>query len=249
MENFIYRTVKTILGIYARLFLDFDLLMQTELPEGGKLFTCNHPTSTDPFYLALAIDEPIYMLTTSDVFENPVSRFLLKQTGQIPVLRNRGKGAQIVECAVEYLQAGKNVAIFPEGSLSPENGEGYDVCDPHSGAARIAMASGAQVIPVGVAPDRKRVIKRTYQFSRGAVEGRLALRGPYTITVGKPMVFDGNHHRKPEVQQAGEKIIAEIRALTKLSHDRMHSRRLQWHSLLSLRTLFPTMARSTQGGD
>lgn len=243
MENILYKTGKAMLGIYARLFLDFDLLMQTELPKGGKLFTCNHPTSTDPFYLALAINEPVYMLATSDVFENPVSRFLLKQSGHIPVLRNKGKGAQIVERAVEYLKAGKNVAIFPEGSLSPENGIGYDVCDPHSGAARIAMASGAQVIPVGVAPDRSRVMKRQYLFSRGAVEGRLALRGPYTITVGKPMVFQGNHHRRPEVHQVGEQIISEIRKLKQLSQERMHSRRLQWRSLLSLRALFPTMVK------
>ncbi len=242
MEKLIYHTAKTVLGIYARLFLDFDLLMQTELPEGGKLFTCNHPTSTDPFYLALAIDEPIYMLTTSDVFENPVTRFLLRQSGQIAVHRNKGRGALIVEQAVEYLKAGKNVAIFPEGSLSPENGDGYDVCEPHSGAARIAMASGAPVIPVGVAPDRSRVRKRQYVFARGAVEGRLALRGPYTITVGKPITFGGNPRYRPEVQQVGQQIISEIRQLAQLSYERMTSRRLQWHSLFSLRAYFPSLA-------
>jgi len=237
MEKLIYIAGKILCGGYARLFLDFDVLMFSKLPVGPKLFTCNHPTSTDPFYLSLAIDEPIYMLATSDLYENPITGYLLRQGGHICVQRNSGKAYHTLNQAVDYLKAGKNVAIFPEGLLSPEEGDGFGVCEPQSGAARIALASGVPVIPVGVFPEKGRIIRRQFEFSGGSVEGRLALQGAYAITVGSPMYFEGDARYRPLIDKTGQQIISEIRKLSYMSRERMHSQRLHWNSIFSLRPL------------
>jgi 1-acyl-sn-glycerol-3-phosphate acyltransferase len=240
MQRFLYSGGKILLNSYARLFLDFDLLFLSPLPGGPKLFTCNHPTSTDPFYLSLAINEPLYLLTTSDLFENPITGYLLQKAGHIRVQRDRGQAYHILNQTVSYLKAGKNVAIFPEGSLSPEDGDGFAVCEPQSGAARIALASGVPVIPVGVCPDKNRVIRRQFEFSRGSVEGRLALRGAYSITVGNPLSFEGDAGYRPLIDRTGQQIISEIRKLTQMSRDRIHSQRIHWNSVFSLKPFLHT---------
>lgn len=241
MEKFLYKFGKIILGSYARIFMDYDLLMLSQLPNVPKLFICNHPTSTDPFYLSLAIDEPVYMLATSELFENPITGYLLRKAGHIPVLRNRGQGYHILNQAVEYLGSGKNVAIFPEGSLSPMQDRGFGVAEPQSGAARIALASGAVVVPVGVCPDVNKIIRRQFEFSSGSVEGRLALWGAYTITVGDVMRFEGDAGSVPLINEVGQKIICEIRKLTQLSHERMRSQRVYWNSLFNMKPFLDTI--------
>ena len=238
-EKILLKFGKAIMGAYARLFLDLDLLKLTDLPPGPKIFAANHPTTTDPFLICLLSREPVNILVTYGVFEVRLFGIYLNNAGHIPVLRQQGKGKEIVAKAVDRLKGGRSVAIFPEGALSPEEPDGYGLYGPHSGVARMALVSGAPVIPVGIAPEKKGVSVKEVKFSGGISESRWAWHGRYVITVGRPMYFEGDPEDWAQVQEAANCVMGEINVLHQMSRERLHGHRTQWNSLLQLKNFIP----------
>ena len=239
-EELLITAGKFVMGYYARIFLDFDLLKLEEFPIGAKLFVSNHPTTTDPFLIGLLTKEPMRIMVTGGAYKVPVFKEYLMNSGHIPIIRGEGKGDQIINNAVCHLNDGKVVCIFPEGALSPEEKDGFGVSPAHSGVARIALASGAPVIPVGIAVDKSGIISVTKEFSftDAPATGRWAGRGSYAITVGRPLIFNGDPKNHSLVKEIGQKITEEIRTLSIVSHNRINSHHIQWASLISLRNLF-----------
>ena len=76
----------------------------------------------------------------------------LRAAGHIPVITGNGRAA--FEEAKRLLGAGQTVTIFPEGSISPLEGGFYPA---RTGVARLALSTGAPVIPVGIHLDRERI--------------------------------------------------------------------------------------------
>ena len=86
-------------------------------------------------------------LAKASLFQVPGLGALLRSAQQIPVHRDTGDAADAYRSAVEAVRAGQLVAVFPEGTLTrdpdmwPMRGK--------TGAARIALATDAPVIPIG----------------------------------------------------------------------------------------------------
>ena len=116
---------------------------------GGCLLVANHVSYADPLTVAhLVYDHgrlPRY-LAKAELFENRVLRFLLRGAGHIPVDRLRN-AAGAYDAAVAAVRRGECVVVYPEGTITrdpalwPMRGK--------SGAARIALATGCPVIPLG----------------------------------------------------------------------------------------------------
>ncbi|MEN8241552.1 MAG: lysophospholipid acyltransferase family protein [Chloroflexota bacterium] len=239
-EEILIKAGKFLMGTYARSFLKMQIKKLEDLPLGAKLFAGNHPTTSDPFFLSLLTNQPVRILVTANVFEIPVFREYLLGCGHIPVTRGKGKGKEVIDRAVEYLDQGKNVGIFPEGSLSPETSHGYGVLPARSGVARIALQSGKPVIPVGIALEKHGIRSREYQFSDRDAVSRWVTKGAYEITVGSPIFFDGDPESEAEVAAAADLITTEIRKLASISESRLPQFRVKWNSMLSYREIFST---------
>jgi 1-acyl-sn-glycerol-3-phosphate acyltransferase len=121
------------------------------VPEtGGCIIVFNHISHVDPLTAAHFLYDhgriPRY-LAKSGLFKNKALGSFLRAAGQIPVerLSRNAKGAY--DAAVAAVRAGECVVVYPEGTLTrdpdlwPMTGK--------SGAARIALETGAPVIPVG----------------------------------------------------------------------------------------------------
>ena len=143
-EKVYYGLGHSVVDLYARAMLKMDIQWRAPLTAGPKILAANHPTTTDPFLIMLLAPEQVSVLVTEGCFEIPVFGRLLLQSGHVPVVRNSG-GATI-EAAGRLLAEGRTVAIFPEGAISPAEGGFHR---PHSGVARLAVSTGAPVIPVG----------------------------------------------------------------------------------------------------
>ena len=128
------------------------------------------------------------MLITEMAFEVPVFSSLLTSAGHIPVSKNHS-GEQIVDAAVTRLKQGGTIGLFPEGSLSPSIGQ---FSRTRTGAARIAIKSGAPIIPVGIHLSEGAYLRRTIKTSHYENTARWAYRGDYYLTVGKALHFDGD---------------------------------------------------------
>ncbi len=118
--------------------------------EGGCVIALNHVSHVDPLLSAHFVYDhhrlPHY-LAKSGLFRNKALGNFLQAAGQIPVERLSANAVGAFDAAVQAVGEGKCVVVYPEGTLTrdpdlwPMRGK--------SGAARIALATGCPVIPVG----------------------------------------------------------------------------------------------------
>ncbi len=213
-ERFWYKLGRSAVSLFTRTALDMDLQWHGRLPEGPKILAANHPTTTDPFFILTLLPEQTSVLVTGGAFEVPLFGPYLRNAGHVPVLRNSG-GATIRQ-ATDLLRSGRTVAIFPEGALSPLKG-GIGFHRPRSGVARLALSSGAPVIPVGIGLQEDRIRTVAVEMEGGQEEGRFYTGGQYAVTVGKPMWFEGNVDNWEYVRLVSGRIMQRIERLSQQS--------------------------------
>jgi 1-acyl-sn-glycerol-3-phosphate acyltransferase len=105
------------------------------------------------------------------------------------------------------LQAGHTVVIFPEGLISPRSG-GFNPA--HTGVARLALASGAPVIPVGIAIQRERIHHISSTVRGESQVGHWYLSGPYAITTGRPLSFTGDADNRETTRSVADQTMRRI---------------------------------------
>jgi 1-acyl-sn-glycerol-3-phosphate acyltransferase len=117
--------------------------------DGGCVVAANHISHVDPITLAHMLHDNGRMprfLAKAVLFDLFFVGSILRSTGQIPVARLTSTASSAFTAAVEAVRAGKAVVFYPEGTLTR---------DPYlwpmvgkTGAARVALESGAPVIPI-----------------------------------------------------------------------------------------------------
>jgi 1-acyl-sn-glycerol-3-phosphate acyltransferase len=181
------------------------------IPEsGGFILALNHISHVDPLTAAHIVYDhgrlPRY-LAKSGLFRNKALGFFLKAAGQIPVERLSRNAVGAYDAAVAAVRDGECVVVYPEGTITR---------DPHgwpmtgkSGAARIALATGCPVIPVGqwgaqqlLAP----YAKRPDLFPRKRIQMRVGTPVELSDLVAQPI-------SAAVTQQATDRIMAAITAL------------------------------------
>lgn len=117
---------------------------------GGCIVVLNHVSHLDPLFSAHFVYGhgriPRY-LAKSGLFKNKALSMLLTSAGQIPVERLSRTAVGAYDAAVAAVKAGECVVVYPEGTLTRDPDLWPMV--GKSGAARIALATGCPVIPVG----------------------------------------------------------------------------------------------------
>jgi len=189
---------------YASLLFTPDIVYDAPIPPGPKILVVNHPCTVDPLMLTILVPDQVSILILDTLFKIPVIGPSLRFCEHIRV--DSENGAPAMEKALKYVKEGRTLGVFPEGAISPIEG-GYQ--RPHSGAARLALASGATVIPVGIHLDA-RYIRLAHTEVKGKSElGTWYTHGPYAMTVGKPSVFHGD----AEDRQLVAKVTGQIMQL------------------------------------
>lgn len=124
------------------------------LPGAGPAIVCaNHRSYFDPFAIGFAAarrGRPVRFLAKREVFDAPVVGDVARAMGAIRVDR-RGGGDEAVAEAQAALAAGELVVILPEGTIPRGEAAADPVLRGRWGAARLAAATGAPVIPIGLA--------------------------------------------------------------------------------------------------
>ena len=113
-------------------------------PRGASIVVVNHDSMADPFVVGAAIDRPLRYLAKSELWRNPLIRRAIESLGAIPVTRERGDVAA-VEAAARAVDAGDIVVIFPQGTVLGGPDRPWQ-----RGAARLALTTGAPLVPVAI---------------------------------------------------------------------------------------------------
>lgn len=213
--DILYTVSRACIRAYAALLLRLDVHWHAPLPTGPKIIAANHPSCSDPLLIAVTSTEPLRLLVFREAFILPVIGTYMRWSGHIPV--TLGEGGPALEAGLARLRAGDSLALFPEGWISPQTG-GFNRL--HSGVARLALATGAPVIPVGIHLLREHNwVIRAHLGGRETV-GYWYWRGPYTMTVGEPLTFEGDVEDRALVTSTAETIMEAIVALAAESEER-----------------------------
>jgi len=219
LDKALYQFGRPVVGLYARIMLKMDVERHAPLPAGPKIIAPNHPSTTDPFLITLLCPEHTTILIKETLFKVPVFGEYLRMAGHVPVVAGNGRAAY--EEAKRRLESGMSVAVFPEGDISPLDGT---LRQPRTGVARLALCTGAPVIPVGIHLQRERIqIIETEVDGRPEV-GTWYLRGPYGITVGEPLYFEGDAEDRDCVRSSLKRIMQCIVSLAHQGALRMAQR-------------------------
>lgn len=203
-----YAGGRRLVAAYARHQLDLQVARQAPLPDGPKLIVANHPTTTDPVLVPLACAEPLHILITGMCFRIPVLSTYLRRAGHVPVVA--GQRREAFDAALRLLSEGRNVLIFSEGALSPWTGGVHPL---RSGTARLALLTGAPVVPIGIALHRERILRIDI--------ARFYLHGPYAMTMGAPQYFSGDARDRERVAAVSAQVREQIVALARQSARRL----------------------------
>lgn len=160
------------------------------LPVGGAVLASNHPTWLEG-PIAVAID-PRRVRPVAKVQPNPLLRRLIRLGGGVEV----GRGA--LDAAVGHLRAGGLVWLAPEGRAN----DGAVLGRPRSGAARMALETGAPIVPAAILGTRGARLRDARPWRRLEVTVRLA--DPVEVA------------DESDVTAAGDRVMAALAAATDL---------------------------------
>ena len=117
--------------------------------DGGIVVAMNHLSWYDPLVAAHFVNDngrPVRFLAKAEIFKVPVLGTILKSAGQIPVQRgNSDAAAGSLRAAFAAIEDKQCVVIYPEGTLTRD--PKLWPMTAKTGAARIALMTGAPVIP------------------------------------------------------------------------------------------------------
>ena len=187
-------------------------------PGGGIIIAPNHISQFDPLPVAhfvYAAGRWPRFLAKASLWRVPFVGFMLRKTQQIPVERGSVEAVKSLDSLIEAIREGGAVIIYPEGTttrdpeLWPMRGK--------TGAARLALVTGAPVIPVATWGAQQVHDVRTKKIS-------LRPRRPVSVAAGEPVDLSRWQGEAPTravldqmteaIQLAGRDLLAGLRGET-----------------------------------
>ena len=159
--------------------------------EGGFVLAANHVSNFDPWPLGVPLFPHRYLrfMAKAELFWWPLGP-LIRSGGAFKVRRGEGD-VEAIKQAIELVRAGHAVVMFPHGTRQRKGLVKKYRPRSHSGAARIALAAGAPLVPAAIAGT-----------------DRLLRLGRLRVRYGKPLDLDGL-----DARAATERLMAEIERL------------------------------------
>jgi 1-acyl-sn-glycerol-3-phosphate acyltransferase len=179
--------------------------------EGPAILASNHLSFSDSFFLPSVLHRKVTFIAKAEYFTSPgvkgkLTAAFFKGVGQLPVDRSgaRGAGEAAIRSGLEVLSRGELFGIYPEGTRSPD---GRLYRGKPGGLSRVALRSGAPVLPVAMIDTEK-------IQPPGQVVPKLMRPG---IRIGRPLDFSryqGMDHDRFIQRSVTDEVMYEIMKLS-----------------------------------
>jgi len=145
---------------------------------GPVVLAANHESVLDPWFLGTVTPRPVHFFAKAELFRYPPLREILQGLGGIPVRRGADMG-RAFEAGVEALGRGEALGIFPQGTCLPYRHRPF-----RRGAARLALATGATLVPVLLVGTERSIQPRTHRI--GFPRVTIAVADPIAVARQDP---------------------------------------------------------------
>jgi 1-acyl-sn-glycerol-3-phosphate acyltransferase len=207
MNNLPYGVLRAFLTPFLMVLFRPKVKGLRHVPGSGPvIIASNHLSFSDSIFMPLVVPRKVTFLAKSEYFTSPGPKGLLKKLtfialGQVPVDRSGGRRSEAaLITGLKVLAEGKCLGIYPEGTRSPD-GRLYK---GRTGIARLAIESGAPIIPVAMFNTEK--IQPT-----GTVVPKVMR---VEMIFGEPMYFDGDSTDLLYLREVTDKIMQTIQSLS-----------------------------------
>jgi 1-acyl-sn-glycerol-3-phosphate acyltransferase len=173
---------------------------------GPVIIASNHLSFSDSIFMPLVVPRKVTFLAKSEYFTSPGPKGFIKKLtfialGQVPVDRSGGRRSEAaLITGLKVLADGDCLGIYPEGTRSPD-GRLYK---GRTGIARLAIESGAPVIPVAMFNTDK--IQPTGKVIPNVKRVEMSF--------GKPMYFEGDPTDLELLRDVTDDIMNAIQAMS-----------------------------------
>ncbi|WP_345701808.1 lysophospholipid acyltransferase family protein [Kitasatospora terrestris] len=152
--------MKMIVAPLLRIFFRPWMEGEDNIPdEGPAILASNHLSFSDSFFLPALLKRRVTFIAKAEYFTTPglkgrLTAAFFKGVGQLPVDRSgaRGAGEAAIRSGIAVIERGELFGVYPEGTRSPD-GKLYR--GKVGGLARVALATGAPVIPIAMIDTEK----------------------------------------------------------------------------------------------
>ncbi|MEA2177290.1 MAG: glycerol-3-phosphate dehydrogenase [Solirubrobacteraceae bacterium] len=146
MNPLVYWAVRAAFQPAFRYGLSMTRLHRERIPAVGPvILASNHRSFLDPFLIACLVRRPVYFVAKRELFGIAPIAWILGALGAFPIERGRSDDEAMATARL-ILQRGDCVVIFPEGTRVRPGPLGT----PRRGVGRLALQTGAPVVPVAV---------------------------------------------------------------------------------------------------
>jgi 1-acyl-sn-glycerol-3-phosphate acyltransferase len=168
-----YTLGRIVLTLPTLLFFRVRKIGIENVPKDGALILApNHFSQMDHFFVGVYLRRKIRFMAKSQMFGPPVLTYIYKHGGVFPVRRGH-HDEEAIETANEILRQDEMLLIYAEGGRS----RSQEMGDPKPGIGRVALESGAPVVPVAI-------------YGSAGVRRWKRLRFPkVTVQFGEPIGF------------------------------------------------------------
>jgi 1-acyl-sn-glycerol-3-phosphate acyltransferase len=193
-----YTFVRIILTLPTLLIYRARVIGLENVPrEGALVLAPNHFSQMDHFFVGVYLRRKVRFMAKSQMFGPPLLTYVYKHGGVFPVRRGH-HDEDAMETAYEILDQGEMLLVYAEGGRS-RSGE---LGQPKPGIGRIALESGAPIVPVAI-------------HGSARVRGWKRLRFPkVTVQFGKPIAFPTERAPSRERQlEVAIEVFGEVREM------------------------------------
>src|ERR687890_1229491 len=196
--DWVYEAVRVATSLTAWTFFRARSLGAEKVPSTGPVILApNHFSFMDHFFVGAFIRRRVRFMAKSQLFTRPL-QWIYTHGGVFPVRRGYADEDAFIT-ASGILEGGGTVAMYCEGGRSRTGALSEK---PKRGIGRLALMTGAPVVPVAIHGSSKVRNWKRLQFPK------------VTVRYGDPIVWDRVEDPTREQQQAvADQIFSEIRAL------------------------------------
>jgi 1-acyl-sn-glycerol-3-phosphate acyltransferase len=192
-----YELTRSAVVPYSLLAFRARAIGTENVPNGPVILAPNHGSFMDHFFVAAFLRRRVRFMAKSQLFEPGVAEYIFSHGGVFPVRRGHHDEEAFIT-AFRLLGRGEAVVMYAEGGRS-RTGE---IGEARPGVGRLALESGAPVVPIAILGSNQVRNWKRLQFPR------------VTVQFGPPFKFERiEEATREQQQQAAEYILDRIREL------------------------------------